>query len=314
MSEKKLFCRAATTFNAAGEFDEEAFRAFMQSFIDARIGVCLCSGGAGEGHALTGDELKRVYRAGVAACKGKVPVYANPPEQHSPRATLEQSMMAIESGVEMVNLYGPAGWHGFKPTDAELLAYYDAVIPHIKHPMTLAPLPVIGYTLKPSVLAEVCRRYSQIEVVNLTGVSDSYFVEFKDLLNRPIPIYVSLEGSLNTLALGAAGLNGGEANIVPKTYRKYIDLYEANRIDELATVFADLKRIFRFVAPWTPATPRWIKMFFRAFGLPGGEGGVRLPYLMPPEAEMRKFTEGLLRLRVPEIDDLARAAGLSVSG
>jgi hypothetical protein len=53
-------------------------------------------------------------------------------------------------------------------------------------------------------------------------------------------------------------------------------------------------------------------MAMKVLKLPGGEGGTRGPYLMPPEDEVRKFTEGMLRLRLAEIDDLARAAGLSL--
>jgi hypothetical protein len=33
---------------------------------------------------------------------------------------------------------------------------------------------------------------------------------------------------------------------------------------------------------------------------------------MPSQDEQQKFTEGLLRLRLPEIDELARAAGLNL--
>jgi hypothetical protein len=46
--------------------------------------------------------------------------------------------------------------------------------------------------------------------------------------------------------------------------------------------------------------------------LPGWEGGLRKPYLMPPDDEMRSFRDALLRLRVPEIDAMARSAGLAV--
>ncbi len=312
MPQKLLLCRTATTFAPNGNLDENAFRLFMQRFVRSKVGVYLGSGGSGEGHALTHAELKRVYQLGVEECKGKVPVYANPPEAHSPQAVIEQTMLAVEAGVELINIYGPAPWHGFLPTDAELIAYYDAVLPSIRYPVALAPQPLLGYAPKPAVLADVCRRYPQVEAVNLSGVSDAYFVDFKDRLNRDLPLYVSLEGSLNTLALGAHGLNGAEANIVPKTYRRYMDLYESGQTEELGRVYRDLKRIFRFVEAWAPATPRWLKMFFKVFKLPGD--GLRLPYLMPSEAELQKFADGLMALNVPEITELGRAAGLSVPG
>jgi hypothetical protein len=51
-------------------------------------------------------------------------------------------------------------------------------------------------------------------------------------------------------------------------------------------------------------------MAMKILRLPGGEGGLREPYLMLPPEEIQKFTDGLLRLRIPQIQEQARAAGL----
>ena len=69
----------------------------------------------------------------------------------------------------------------------------------------------------------------------------------------------------------------------------------------------------RYVTRWPNSTPRWIKMAMRVLRLPGGEGGLRSPYLMPSDAEVEDFQAGLLRLGIPEITSLARAAGLVTS-
>ncbi len=71
------FCRVATAFNKHNEIDEDAHRRWLQRFIDSKTGVYAGSGGIGEGHTLTWEELKRIYEISVSACKGKVPVYAN---------------------------------------------------------------------------------------------------------------------------------------------------------------------------------------------------------------------------------------------
>jgi dihydrodipicolinate synthase/N-acetylneuraminate lyase len=60
-----LICRVATTFDAEGRLDENAFRQYLQRFVENRIGVYLASGGSGEGHVLSIDELRRVYAIGV---------------------------------------------------------------------------------------------------------------------------------------------------------------------------------------------------------------------------------------------------------
>ena len=310
MAKLRLFCRVATTFARSGALDEDAFRRYLQRFVDAGVGVYLASAGSGEGNALTHDELRRVYRIGVEVCKGKVGANANPPETQTVRATREHLALAIESGVEMVNIYGPTGWHGFRPTDAEFLAFFDDLLSEIRHPVALAPNPTIGYTPKATLIANICNRYPQVAAVNLVGLNDDYFMSLKAMVEREVEYYVPLTGSLNTLALGAAGVIGGEFNILPKTFRRYIDRYEAGDLGGAGEAYAEIKRFARYVAPWNSASPRWIKMAMKVLGLPGAEGGLREPYRMPEPEELRRFRDGLLRLGIPEIDALAAAASL----
>lgn len=314
MANLALLCRTATTFSRNGDIDEEALRQYLQRFVDAKVGVYLCSGGSGEGHALTPDELRRVYTIGVAVCGGKVAVNANPPEQNTARATRDHTLLAIDAGVEVVNIYGPAMLHGFRPTDAELIAFFDISLSSIRHPVALAPNPVIGYTLKAELIASVCRKHHQVVAVNLPNLGDKYLIDLKDMIARDIEYYVPLTGTPHTFTLGAAGIIGGELNLVPKTFRRYVDLFESGNTDELALVYADLERFCQYMTnpKWYPTPARGIKMAMQALKLPGGEGGLREPYLMPAADVFQEFTEGLLRLRVPEIDEAARAAGLSI--
>ncbi|HEX4214940.1 MAG TPA: dihydrodipicolinate synthase family protein [Candidatus Dormibacteraeota bacterium] len=305
-----LLCRNATTFGPQGELDEEAYRASLQRFVDAGLGVYMASGGSGEGHSLSWDELGRVYRIGVEVCRGKVPVNSNQPEQHTAAASLVHARLAVEAGVDTVNIYGPAGWHGYRPTDGEYLTYFDRVLPEIQHPVALCPNPILGYTVPAPVIARICNRYRQVSALNLSGISsDAYLVGLREELDREVDIYVGHHASLNALAMGASGLLGAEANLIPGTFRRYLDLYEAGELEELGRVYADITRVAQFVGRWKGGSPRWIKMAMRVFGLPGGEGGVREPYLMPPAEEIARFAEGAIALHVPEIDDLARAAG-----
>src|SRR6476620_3459295 len=132
------FCRIATPFTRRGELDEEALRALLQRFIDSRIGIYLGSAGAGETHALTWDEIQRIYEIGLAECRGKIPVYANPPEQYTVRATRDYIAQAIKAGAELVSIYGLASRHGMKPTDMELTLWFKDVLAGIRHPMSLA--------------------------------------------------------------------------------------------------------------------------------------------------------------------------------
>jgi 4-hydroxy-tetrahydrodipicolinate synthase len=308
MSDPQLYCRSITTFNPEGQFDEDAFRSFLQRLIDARVGVYLASAGSGESGALTARELRQVYRIGVETCRGKVPVHGNPPEKLSVAETLEHIRLAIEGGVEIVNLYGPAGWHGYKPTDEEYIGFMEEILAEVKHPVAISPNPAIGRTATPAMLADLCHRYSQIVAINLADQNDDYFIGLKDNLKRDVAINVPLTSSMEMFLLGADGLIGAEPNMAPKTYRAYVDLCAAGNFVEAAIVYAQLRRFVEFVKRWKSAHPRWMKMMMKTLGIPGW--GIRGPYRMAPDAVQHEFIDGLLRLRMPEIDDMARAAGI----
>jgi 4-hydroxy-tetrahydrodipicolinate synthase len=306
-----LLCRCATIFSPSGDLDEDNFRRFLQRFIDNGHGIYLASGGSGEGHALSWEELRRVYEIGVSECKGKIPVLANPPEQHTAAATIAHSLLAVEAGAEIVNIYGPTGWHGFRPTDEELHGYFDEVLAAVRHPVALAPNPNMGYTPSAELIARVCDRHHQVVAVNLSGLSEAYFVELRQKLRPQVEVYVPFAASLNALRFGAAGLVDADSNLLPETFRCYLDACHADDTDAINAAYGDVLKFVRFVAPWASANPRWIKMAMRVLQQPGGEGIPRPPYQMPSEAVQQRFRAGLLQLGVAEIDQLAGRAGLA---
>lgn len=308
-----LCTRTATTFTADGELDEEALRRHLQRMVDSRIGMWLGSGGSGEGFALSADELSRVYRIGKEVGGDKVLVGSNQPETHTPSHALEHAQLAIDAGVDIVSLYGPSSWHGFRPTDQEFLTYMDMVVGSIRHEVAVSPNGTLGYCPSARLIAEVCNKYSHVSTVNLTGISgDGYLIELLDALKRPVNIYHGFLGSANALPLGATGLHDAvaETNIVPKTFRSYADLLAAGDNAGAAEVYTRLQRFAHVVAPWRSASPRWLKMAMRVLHLPGGEGTVRPPYLLPGPDELDKLRRGLVGLRIPEINEYASAAGL----
>ena len=310
MSSIRLLSFNCTTFSSTKALDTIALRASLQRFVDQRITVFLASGGSGEGNSLSRDELRELYRVGVETYRGVLPVYANLPEVGSADRAVELAQLAIDCGVDAVNLYGPASLHGYRPTDAELTAYYERLLAAIRHPTIVAPNPIHGYTPNVSVIADICNRHSQVIGVNLIGLEgDAYFLALMDQLKRSIDINVPVPGSLSMLALGARGVISPLANILPRTVRDYVDAYERGDMLASGRAYADIERLNRFVRGY--AGPRWQKMAMRVLGLPGGEGGLRLPYLMPPQSEIDRFAQGLLGLGIPEIEDLARASQTS---
>jgi dihydrodipicolinate synthase/N-acetylneuraminate lyase len=149
--------------------------------------------------------------------------------------------------------------------------------------------------------------------VNLSGVGVDYFIELMHVLPRAdIDVYVPFPDSFYMLKLGATGMVSMEGNVIPRTFRRYLDCYEEKRLDDLAKIYSDISRFIQHVRRWQSSTPRWLKMAMRVLKLPGWEGGVREPYCMPPDSEVQKFTDGLFALGLPEIEEQAKAAGLAI--
>jgi dihydrodipicolinate synthase/N-acetylneuraminate lyase len=306
-----FFTMCATVFSPHGGIDEVGFRGYLQRQIDARLGLYLGSGGNGETHAMTPDELHTMYRLGVETCRGKVPAHANLPEEHTADATIAQARIAIEAGVAALHLYTLEGRHGYRPTDRELVGYFDDVLSAIDHPVIIAVNPTMGYIPKPAVIASIIRNHRQIVGARLSAQPQIYLIDLQDMVDRPIEYHWQLgSGALDPLALGAT-LFAAEANIIPQTFRSFIDHAQAGRFAEAGKVLANIRRFNRLIMQWGPCA-RWIKMCMLTLRLPGWEGGLRKPYLMPPDDEMRSFRDALLRLRVPEIDAMARSVGLAV--
>jgi dihydrodipicolinate synthase/N-acetylneuraminate lyase len=294
---------------ADGSFDESAMRRYLPRQIDAQLGVYLGSGGNGETHAMSADELAPLYGVGVEECKGKVPVHANLPEEHTAEQTIAQARIAIAAGVEALHLYTVEGRRGYVPTEAELIGYFDDVLAAIQHPVIVAVNPTMGYIPRPQVIAEICRRHEQIIAVRLSAQRDIYLLNLQDTLGRAIHCHWQLgSGALDPLAMGTS-LFAAEANIIPQTFRRFVDLAQAGKLAAAGEVLGQLRRFNQLAMVWGPCA-RWIKMAMKFLKLPGWEGGLRRPYLMPADDVVTDFGERLLRLGIPEIDAMARAAGV----
>ena len=242
-----LLCRNVTTFATDKSLDEDAFRQSLQRLVDSGIGVYLASTASGEGHALAWDELRRVYEIGVEVCKGKVPVASNQPEAHRVEAAIEHAKLAMAAGVDFVNIYGPAGWHGYRPTDAEFIAFYTEIGHEIDYPIALAPNNSIGYMPSAALIAEVANRVPQVQRINILEAGDTYFLDLKDRLNRDIPILVSVPGCLELLSMGAGGLLGAQANVIPKTFRRFIDGYERDDVAQRDLAYTEILKFIQYI-------------------------------------------------------------------
>jgi 4-hydroxy-tetrahydrodipicolinate synthase len=303
-----LCTRVVTIFAADGSLDLEATGAQFDRLAKAGVGLWIGSGGSGEGFALSEAELAKVYRLGAEVAGGRVLVGSNQPETHTPSDSIRHAKIAVDAGVEIVSLYGPAAWHGYRPTDREFLHYMDVVIGALDGvEVAVSPNGSLGYAPAPKLLAAVVAAHPSVSTLNLTGIDgDGYLLDLTAALDREVVIYHGYSGSANALALGATGLHdvSAEGNIIPATFRAYADAISAGDTETAAINYRHLRNLAAFATPWKSAGPRWLKLAIRVLGLPGAGGALREPYLMPDEADQARFRAGAAALGIPEIDEL----------
>ncbi len=293
-----VFCMIATPFTEQDTLDEGALRANLRRMVEAGLGVYLGSGGAGEGHALQPEELARVYAIGVEECKGRVPVCANPPEPRTARAMIETCRLAAKADVDLVQIYPMDAGHAMRPTFAEQEQYYRDVLDAIDHPIALSVHVYSGYITPIALLKRLCAEYPKIRALNIMGTPLAYLQEVRDEIGRGVAVYIRMINIVEGLTLGMQGSLAAEPNLVPRLCRSVVDHFQSRDMDACGRAMADLVRFAALVDRWSPSTARWVKMGMRVLDLPGGGGGLRRPYIMPPDSELAQMAEGFERLGV----------------
>lgn len=300
-----VFCMAATPFTSDDKVDTQALRAHLERMVDAGVGVYLGSGGAGEGHALSLAELRSVYEIGVAVCKGRVPVYANPPEPRTGAAMLSACRQAVEAGVDVVQIYPLDGGHAMRPTFAEQERYYRDLLDSIDHPVALSVHVYSGYITPIPLIKALCADYPQVVAANIMGTPLAYLVELRDAVGPRLAIYNRLVNMIEGLVIGCQGSLAAEPNIIPRHCQSILDRYLARDMEGCGKAMADLVRFAKLVERWAPSTARWVKMAMKVLDLPGGRGDLRKPYLLPPESEQAEMARAFEQLGVRKLEGLA---------
>jgi 4-hydroxy-tetrahydrodipicolinate synthase len=298
-----VYNMVATPFQDDGTLDLEAYRALLELMCEANVGVYLGSGGAGEGHALTVGELGQLYDVGVATCKGRVPVAANPREARSAGAMLEVAREAVRAGVDLVQLYPLDAGHGMIPTLVEQDRYYRYLLEQLDHPISISVHVSVGYVTPIALLERLTKEFPSIEAINVMGPPLTYFVELGDALagtGRTVQLYAPMGSLVPSLYAGAFGCMAAEPNLIPHSSRALADAVLAGQSEEIADRLLFMTRFAHLVNRWAPSTARWVKMGLKVLDLPGGNGVMREPHVLPDASQVAEMDAEFKRLGVVE--------------
>lgn len=295
-----LFCMLATPFKEDGSLDEQALRLHLRRMVDSGTDVYLGSGGAGEAHAMTIDELRRVYEIGVQECKGKVKTYANPREARTANDMYALCRIAMDAGVDMVQVYPVEPGHGMVPTFAEQEQYYRDVLDRIPEPVAISVHPYVGYTTPIALLKKLCKEYPQVSAINVMGTPMNYFVELKDALDSKVTLYTGMRDFVLALSLGSQGCLQAESNLAPRLCRSIATRWSKGDIQGAGESMANVIRLTNIVQHWAPTTARWVKMGMKVLGM--GNGVLRRPYLLPPQSELDRMAAMFEAMKLRQIE------------
>jgi len=303
-----MYCMVGTPFTDDGKVDEAAYRLVLRRMVEANNGVYLGSGGAGEGHVLTPKELQRLYEIGVQECKGKVPTAANPREPRSAAAIIEVANLAIKAGVELVQIYPLDGGHGMRPSLQEQESYYRSCFEALKgHPLTISIHAAVGYMAPASLIIKMVNEYKDIQEITFMGPTLAYYQEVMDAVNRKVGSNVGMNQPIQGLLLGATGVMEAESNIAPRTCRRLIDRLLKKDLDGVHETWRDIVRMQAIFSKWSPSTARYVKMGWKVLGLPGGNGYLREPYRLPPQAELDQMSAMFDKMKIRAVEGLPAA-------
>jgi 4-hydroxy-tetrahydrodipicolinate synthase len=308
--EVTVYNMMATPFTDDGAVDLDGFAQLLDTMCQANIGVYLGSGGAGEGHALSLAELRELYRVGVQVVKGRVPVAANPREPRTAAQMLELATIAAEEGVPLVQLYSLDAGHGMRPYGGELERYYRFLLDRLDCPIAISVHAYYPYPVPPSLLADLCRSYPQIEAINVI-MPMNYYLEVQEALaplGRDIRLYTSMMSYVEGFYAGSSGVQCAEPNLIPHTMRRLTDAILTGDTETASRLYVFVYDFMRICGRWAPSTARWIKMGLKVLDLPGRNGVLREPYLLPEPGQLDEMKAAFDRLGVAEMEAESAAA------
>lgn len=301
----QVFCMTPAPFDKDGSLDEEALRVHLRRLAAAKTGFFLPGGGAGEGHVLTPKEMGRIYAIGVQEGKGKVPVYAGLRESRSAAAMIEIAKEAERAGVDVIQMYQLDNGHGMIPTQREQEAYWFELLDTIKTPVAISIHYDAKFKATPEFMQRLVKKYDHIVALNVVGSAIPWFLTMRAALPEKIRFYVGAPEFMMHATLGAAGYINPSNNIIPFLCRSLVDAWNAGDLRMAAKANRTIQQFLLVMSQWAPSTARWVKMAMKIQGL--GNGVLRLPYVLPPEDELKKMADQLAALRINELEAEAAA-------
>lgn len=245
-----------TPFDAAGEFDETAFRQFVEWQIAEGSTALVACGTTGEAATLTYDEHFRVVRICVDQARGRVPVIAGAGSNDT-RVATANLRAARDAGADAALMVPP---YYNRPSQEGIFRHFEALAAD-------APLPIVLYNVPARTVTDI----QPATVIRIAQAFPQVFVGIKDASGALARVsqhrgalgegFVQLSGNddlaLAYNAMGGTGCISVSANVAP---RLCADFQAACAAGDMTTALTLHDRLFPLHdALFTDASPGPVK-------------------------------------------------------
>jgi len=275
-----------TPFTADGKLDETTLRRLVKRQIDRGITFLVPCGTTGESPTLSHEEKLRVVKITIEEAAGRVPVVAGA-GGYDTAEVIALAQEYVELGADAILSVTP---YYNKPSQAGLIAHYQAITDVIK-------LPIILYSVQPrtNVNIEVPTVLELAKIPNIIGIKEASgnIGQIASIIHRAPKDFLVLSGddaiTLPLIALGGHGVISVASNEIPgEMTRLARSAYEGDSTTarELHNRYLPLMEV-NFCEP----NPQPVKAAMEMMGLL--EGHVRLP-LIPLSSSNRERVAAVL--------------------
>jgi 4-hydroxy-tetrahydrodipicolinate synthase len=239
------FVVSLTPFTTDEALDEDTLRVHLRRLRAAGIGVYLGGSGSGEGYTLTADERRRVLEIGAEELRGHVPVRAMGVEPRSAREMVELARVAVDAGVDALQVYSLDQGHGNEPRPDELERYFKDVLDAVELPVVVASHQAVGYYVPVELIGDLLDRYGDAVVgINCTNNDLTYLVRVLEVVADRVDVHVGGPmHALSCLALGGQGYLSSEGNLMPRLCQSVVEAYARDDFVASHVAYARVMRL-----------------------------------------------------------------------
>jgi 4-hydroxy-tetrahydrodipicolinate synthase len=262
-----------TPFDSQGRFHAPALRQLIERLIGAEADAIVPVGGTGEYISLTFRERLEVVRATLEAVNGRCPVIPGIISAGINDA-VENAQAYVEAGAKAVMVVTP---YYYRPTQEGVLDYYKHLSDKVDADIILYEIP---YRTGVSLHFDTVNRLAEMtRVVGIKACNPDLAQQMR-VAEQSASKMAILSGEEDVLplhiAMGGVGGIISSSNLVPRQWKRVLDLALAGQLQESIALHATLRPLIDAV--FAEPNPAPLKT---AIGLTGIEFGGVLPPLFP---------------------------------